>query len=84
METEVRKGYYSNGNPSYEQSYINSIRHGLQKWWFDNGQLGYEYFMKYGQFHGISQGWHSDGRRGYIQQWKNDQNGLEIIFNYGN
>jgi antitoxin component YwqK of YwqJK toxin-antitoxin module len=83
MKVETRKDYWKNGNLKYEYSFVNNVRHGLQKWYYDNGQLRRQYHMKNGQCYGICQSFLHDGIRDCVQKRKNDQrNGPEIIFNY--
>jgi antitoxin component YwqK of YwqJK toxin-antitoxin module len=83
MQTEIEKGYWSNGKLMYEYSYVNGVSHGLQKCYFSNGQLETKYYMKDGKWHSIRQSWHFGGRRNRTIQRKNDQrNGHEIIFKY--
>jgi len=83
MENEIKREYWPNGNLCYERSYVNGVRHGLQKWYHSNGQLGDQCHMKDGQFHGMDQNWWRDEKINYVNQWKNDDfNGPEIVFYY--
>jgi antitoxin component YwqK of YwqJK toxin-antitoxin module len=82
VETEIKREYHENGKLMYEHSYVNGIRHGIQKWYYDNG-LEDQFHMKNGQLYGIRQFWYKDGRRNFFQKWKNHQrNGPDINFNY--
>jgi antitoxin component YwqK of YwqJK toxin-antitoxin module len=83
METEIKKRYHNNGKIEYEHSYVNDVKHGIQKWYCSNDQLIWEFHMKDNQLYGIRQYWHYDGRRNFVQQCKNDQrHGPIIIFKY--
>jgi antitoxin component YwqK of YwqJK toxin-antitoxin module len=83
MENEIKREYWPDGKLHCEWSYVNGVKHGLQKWYFDNGQLCFKYHMRNGQYHGTGQNWHRDERRNCVKQWKNHQlNGPHITFNY--
>ena len=49
MSTEIKKGYYENGQLEYEHPYQNGKRHGICKGWWKNGKLGYKHYWLYGE-----------------------------------
>ena len=42
MKTEIKKGYYENGNVWLEITYKNSLKNGIVKHYYYNGKLWYE------------------------------------------
>jgi antitoxin component YwqK of YwqJK toxin-antitoxin module len=83
METEIKKGYYKNGNLYYEGSYVNGIRHGPQKTCYKNGKIWILYYAKNGLLHGMRMNFNIDTTRGYVLQYGNGQDhGPRIQFRY--
>jgi len=54
MKKEIKTNYHSNGNRSYEISYVNDKIHGLRIWWYPNGNKSSETTYKNNLEHGSS------------------------------
>jgi antitoxin component YwqK of YwqJK toxin-antitoxin module len=83
MKTEIKRGYYDNGNLSYEYPYINGVRYGIQVRYYDNGQKYLEYQCVNNKNYGIEQHWNLFSTRETTLQRKKDiLHGLIIRFYY--
>ena len=71
MEIERYTGHHENGNVKYESSYLDGLRHGIQKVWYENGNMKLCRLRIYGDIHGIDESWSQDGSRKFIYQNRN-------------
>ena len=60
-ERYIKRGYYSNGQKSYETGYKGDKRHGKCLGWRYNGQKWIEIEYQNDQRHGKYLGWYSNG-----------------------
>lgn len=87
----IRRGYYNNGQLSYEHPrhpHYKEHLHGMAKSWYSNGQIEYEIPYNKGTLHGIQRGWykngqlmykviHHQGQRHGILEWWNKKGKLD-------
>ena len=67
------RGWYSNGQPSYEHNYENGKKHGTRREWYKNGQINYDQNYKNGELHGISRGWYANGEIAFEDNYEHGQ-----------
>jgi antitoxin component YwqK of YwqJK toxin-antitoxin module len=59
---KVSRGWYANGSPRYEESWLHDKQHGPELWWNGQGQKTVERHWRAGYRHGKETRWYSNGQ----------------------
>jgi antitoxin component YwqK of YwqJK toxin-antitoxin module len=77
----IHKGWYENGNPSFEAYYVEGKKHGICKGWYENDNLEFESTFVEGIEHGTFKWWYEDGNLQYEELLVN---GKTLLYRHGN
>ena len=84
MKSEIKIKYNEDGSKSREHSYLNGVRHGIQRSFNRSGVMIEEYLRMHGKWVGMYQLWNIDKSRDCILQYKIDfiEHGPKIDLRY--
>ena len=61
-QARLSRGWYANGRPEYEETYLNNRRHGTETWWDDRGQKILEKHWRNDRLDGKITKWYENGQ----------------------
>jgi hypothetical protein len=96
QQGKLWRGWYSNGTPWYEHTWLNGKQHGRDLQWNDRGQLIEEKHWKDGYLHGPYRRWYASGQlaeeanyhharlHGTLTGWfRNGQKSIAVEYSHG-
>jgi hypothetical protein len=78
--TEIKRGYWTNGQLRCEFPEVNGKQYGRLKWWHTSGQLSHEYPYVNNKQYGLIKSWRKSGQLDFVSIRSKDTRKIRIDF----